>query len=372
MTNGSAILATCSDSAGNQARDQHMINITDSLRVSLAAGRNDQIAGGTTARPLSIVFALDVTGSMASQIDTVKSGVQAFVSELVSRNYAPLVGVIPFRDKVPVAGNLGDVFEGRIELTADSAAVRSFVGTLRASGGGDANEAALGAVREGVTMLRTQDNRPDAVKLVIVVTDNPGHHGASTTDCAIEPLVNTFAGLSAAEQRQFKLFYSTPASGQACSGFRNAVDQMTALRSQILAAEPLEDKRGGLVAWPFAYNNLVTDVVNMIQTVTPPIEIACLNREVRFSVDGVEEMRWAVADLAPVFAAHESGASQVLSRQMPETDADAYLVAHTGGRTQVDVSRCCVSKAAARTGNFGTCLRSETASDLPFGLTTGG
>jgi hypothetical protein len=146
---------------------------------------------------------------------------------------------------------------------------------------------------------------------------------------------------------------------------------MTALRSQILSAEPVEDKRGGLVPWPFAYSNLVTDVVNMIQLVTPPIDISCLNREVALKVDGVEEIKWTVTDLATVFALHESKQAHLLSETMPESEFDSLQAAYAAGRAKVDAVRCCVSKAAARAGNFSSCLRSETVVDAPF-LFSGG
>ena len=209
VTKSQLLEAVCKDDAGNTARSVIDLALQYQSRIAFSPGIFDQIAGGKTERPVSIVFALDVTGSMSRQIDTVKTGVQEFVTQLSTRGFRPKIGVIPFRDKVPEGSALGDVPEGRLELTDKIEEVKRFVGTLKASGGGDANEAALGAVRSGMNALRTGDQRPDAIKIIMLVTDQPGHSGALTTDCAIDSLVNQFKGLTASEQMNFKLFYRT-------------------------------------------------------------------------------------------------------------------------------------------------------------------
>lgn len=367
ISTGAAVTATCRDSAGNTATASIHISVNHSSRFSLSPGTPDQISGTIAARPVSIIFALDVTGSMAGQIGTVKSGVQEFVSELVRRDFKPKIGVIPFRDKVPRAGNLGDVPEGRLELTEDVETVKSFVSSLRASGGGDANEAALGAIAEAFDALKAQDHRPDAIKIILVVTDHPGHHGSVTTDCQIAPTINKFASLSEADQKNIKLFYAVPTTGSSCSGYSSGLAQMTALREQILTAVADTGQRGGPIPWPFDHSNLVNDVVALLEDVKPPVDLICLNEQVTFTLsDAPDEpvISRSTTDLSEVYARYQSKSPQVIDAVLDEDEHSAF----ERGDGRANVERCCVSAAAAAIGDFHSCLKRVSVVDESFGF----
>lgn len=354
----------CRDLAGNSASSAVDVSLQYQTKLSFAPGYFDQIAGSKTQRPVSIMFALDVTGSMSSQIETVKSGVQDFVTQLSSKGFTPKIGVIPFRDKVPESRLLGDVPEGRLELTDNVEEVKRFVGTLKATGGGDANEASLGAIRSALTALRTGDLRPDAVKIIMLVTDQPGHSGASTTDCSLEGLVNQFTVLSIEEQQNFKLFYSTPSTGFGCGGFSSGLRQMSTLMSRVLLTEPVLEKRGGLIAWPFANKNLVNDVVAMLEKVNPPIDLACLNTSATVSIDGVVQFVEELKDYAGAYRQLESGGQQLIAKTLNAEQFDGL----SEGRGALTVQRCCFSKAAAKSGVFDACLVTPVAEAVPFAL----
>jgi hypothetical protein len=354
--------AICKDAVGNAAASAVNIALQYQTKFSFGAGYYDKIAGNKTIRPVSIMFALDVTGSMAGQIQTVKDGVQDFVTQLHTRGFAPKIGVIPFRDKVPEGSALGDVPEGRLELTDNVEDVKRFVGTLRASGGGDANEASLGAIRSAMTALRNGDQRPDAIKIIMVVTDQPGHNGGSTTDCALDSIVGQFSVLTDEEQKTFKLFYSTPTTGSSCSGFANGSIQMSTLLSKVLQAETTVAARGGLIAWPFANKNLVNDVVAMLERVNPDIELACLNTKATLTVGGSDMFTHNLSDYAGSFRLVESGQSQVIAKTL----SDEQYAALEAGPAQIMVSNCCFSKAAAKAGKFDACLKDVTSGSVPF------
>jgi len=358
------IEAVCDDAAGNKSDDFVDIIVEFDSRLTFAAGHYDQIPGSSVQRPVSIMFALDVTGSMQGQIETVKSGVKDFVTQLVSRGFHPRLGVIPFRDKVPYPGNNGDVSEGRLELTDDVNRVKDFVQTLRALGGGDANEAALGGIKAAVQALRDGDDRPDAVKIVMVVTDQPGHHGASTKDCTLAPLTNYLGLLTEAEQRNFKLFYSSPTTGYGCSGFASAQAQMSKILESVFLAEPLIANRGGLIPWPFATTNLVNDVVNMLVKTAPPIDLACINDTVDVSLSGKPFLSRLMSDRGASFRALEE--SRPVSLALTMNDADH--LAFEAGHGIMTASRCCVSKAAAKAGDFGSCLKRWGPQSIGFSL----
>jgi hypothetical protein len=358
------IEALCDDTAGNKTDDFIAIAVEFESRLVFAPGHYEQIPGTSVQRPVSIVFALDVTGSMQGQIETVKSGVRDFVSQLVSRGFHPRLGVIPFRDKVPYPGNNGDVSEGRLELTDDVNRVKDFVQTLRALGGGDANEAALGAIKAAVHALRDGDDRPDAVKIVMVVTDQPGHHGASTKDCTLGPLTNDLGLLTDAQQRNFKLFYSSPSTGYGCSGFASGQAQMAKILESVFLAEPLLANRGGLIPWPFAATNLIYDVVNMLVKTAPPIDLACVNDTVDVTLDGAPYLSRVMADRGASFRALEESKTVFIAQTMTETDHLGF----EAGDGMMTASRCCVSKAAAKVGDFGTCLKRWGPQTIGFSL----
>ena len=364
ISKGQTVQATCYDEAGNVATSSLNLALQYESRFVFSAGHSDKIDGVTAARPVSIIFALDVTGSMAAQIETVKTSVKDFVTELTNRDFKPMIGVIPFRDKVPVPGNLGDVPEGRLELTYDADVVKNFVSILRASGGGDANEASLGAIKESMSLLRNTDSRPDAIKIIMVISDQAGHSGQVTTDCDITTTVNHFGALSAAEQKNFKLFYSSPLSASPCSGFSGGGAQLNALLSKILTAEADVAKRGGAIPWPFAATNLVKDVVNLLVNVTPSIELACIDQSATISLSGAPFLLWKSSDPAYVFAQLEEAKTISVSKSLIESQHDAFIA----GNGKLDITRCCVSRAAAIAGDYGSCLKTVTLTGVPFAL----
>lgn len=104
-----------------------------------------------------IVFVLDTTGSMFWAIDGVQAGVRGFLDVVKNSGIDATVGAVEYGDEVRTS----------IDLTS-AGDVRSWVGGLQASGGGDAAESPLDAI------LYAHDSfswRPDAQRLMVVVTD---------------------------------------------------------------------------------------------------------------------------------------------------------------------------------------------------------
>jgi hypothetical protein len=352
----------CRDAAGNAARDDIYIRMVYQTSLRLAPGVYDKIPGTAIHRPVSIMFALDVTGSMSGQIETVKSGVQDFADELVRRGFSPRMGVVPFRDKVPHSADYGDVPEGMLTLTDKIDDVKAFVSRLRARGGGNANEASLAAIKAAVTELRKGDERPDAIKIVMIVTDQPGHSAGNLSDCSLVSTINDLAALSPSEQRDFKLFFATPTTGLACSGFSHATQQMTALISQVFLAESDTAKRGGQIPWPFSHINLVSDVVDLLEVVNPDIELACLNIQTAVTLPSGERLIDEVREYAETLRLLEAGQLQTLAKSLTE---DQYARMIDGGGQMV-VTRCCFSRSAALAGRFDRCLLAPVETAIKF------
>jgi hypothetical protein len=257
----------------------------------------------------------------------------------------------------------GDVPEGRFALSEDVDQFKAFLGGLSATGGGDAQEAALLAAEESMRALAMEEKRPDALKVILVITDNPGHHGVAPHDCTIDTTKTVFNALDAAEQKLVKLFYST-STGSPCGGFATATAQFDALLGGILPGVTDAAQRGRHIAFPFTGDELVTTFAELLTQVTPPIDLVCLDKAATIKLDGSDKFSWSATDLAAVYGLFKAGKPVSIDKVLSE----AELAAYKAGKITADAQRCCVSKAAAEAGSFGSCLSAVDAKDLAVTL----
>jgi hypothetical protein len=143
--------------------------------ANLLEAHNAFGAGGSasaTGGSLDLVFVIDTTGSMASTIDAVKSQVDAVADQLAAGTSSYRIAVTSFRDQPSYTGDPGD-YASRVDqpFTADTAAVKSAVGGLVASGGGDTPESAYSGIEAAIGLPW----RPGVKKEVVVFTDAPPH-----------------------------------------------------------------------------------------------------------------------------------------------------------------------------------------------------
>lgn len=117
---------------------------------------------------VDVLFVLDVTGSMQSQIDGVRSGIVDFATKLSERGLDERVGTVAFRDEV--IGEGAEVLDfGNGAFTEDYAAFRAAMARLRANGGGDSPESSFDAIR----LASRQAFRTGATKVLVLITDAP-------------------------------------------------------------------------------------------------------------------------------------------------------------------------------------------------------
>lgn len=120
-----------------------------------------------------IVFVLDVTGSMQSQIDGLKAGIGTFARDLEAAKVDGRFACVAFRDLTmpepdPVTFPALRVLKFNGEtFTGDAGTFRNEVGKQRASGGGDDPESSLEAIIEASKL----DFRKGAVRTLILITD---------------------------------------------------------------------------------------------------------------------------------------------------------------------------------------------------------
>jgi hypothetical protein len=113
-----------------------------------------------------LVFVIDTTGSMNDKIDGLIESCQSFVDRLAAKRIDWVAGVVGFGD-LTVEGD-------RIVATPFSSSadrVKTLLrGLPRYSGGGNEGESSLEALRAA---LNLPDYRPDAMKVIVLITDEP-------------------------------------------------------------------------------------------------------------------------------------------------------------------------------------------------------
>lgn len=135
-----------------------------------------------------IVFVVDVSGSMSTCIDALRSNIEAFVDSLSrgdANNAAPVRDwrgkVVGYRD-IEAAGAEGLPWIVDNPFVRDAAALKAQLATLQATGGGDEPESLLDALYKVAAMeaipkgSQTEDPgkwryRSDAARVVIIFTD---------------------------------------------------------------------------------------------------------------------------------------------------------------------------------------------------------
>jgi hypothetical protein len=120
---------------------------------------------------VDVVFALDVTGSMSNEIAAVRDNIHAFTDDLTEKGISFRLGLVTFYDTI------GEIFP----LTEDVSAFQAWVARQVASGGGDAPENSLEALKQASLM----DFRPQAHRLIIWITDEDYHESNIITPLTV-------------------------------------------------------------------------------------------------------------------------------------------------------------------------------------------
>jgi Mg-chelatase subunit ChlD len=118
---------------------------------------------------LDIVFAIDATGSMADEIDKLKTSMRAVADQIARLPSRPdlCFGLVAYRDR-------GDEFFVRgADLTSDLGAFQDVLGRLRAGGGGDYPEAMNEALHTAVHRIGWRGE--GTARIVVLLADAPPH-----------------------------------------------------------------------------------------------------------------------------------------------------------------------------------------------------
>lgn len=115
---------------------------------------------------LDIVIAMDTTGSMGGEIETVKKRIVSIGGALLKKVPDARISIVSYKDH-------GDdyVVKG-VSLTSDLDEIQNFLAKIKAGGGGDPPE----AVEEGLKWaIFNNEFRPSARKVVLLFGDRPPH-----------------------------------------------------------------------------------------------------------------------------------------------------------------------------------------------------
>ena len=159
---GERVTISVPDEASQIAR---VVGLPDRRTVNLQA---ITVSGSAPAiERFDLALVVDTTGSMADELEYLKSELGAILADL-NRDHPNLdirVALVAYRD-------IGDTYVTRtFPFTGDIAALRADLSQQSAGGGGDYPEAVEQAMARAVAL----DWRPDAVRSILFVADAPPH-----------------------------------------------------------------------------------------------------------------------------------------------------------------------------------------------------
>ena len=126
-----------------------------------------------------IVFIIDRTGSMGSQIDNVKNNIDGFINKITSNGIDVNMGLVTYGDVNPSQGSDPIV---KTELTNDLNKFKTYINNITLTGGGDANESGLEGIADTTEGALSYSLRPDSAKQFILVTDAFVHDSTAHGD----------------------------------------------------------------------------------------------------------------------------------------------------------------------------------------------
>jgi len=118
--------------------------------------------GEGQGRPVDIVVVFDITESMGPFIEGMKEATIDFADRLAKANRDYRLGLVTFEDYV---------MREELTFTRSAREFKSWIGSLRPSGGGDIPENSLDAL----AVASRFPFRPEAQAVVILITDAPNH-----------------------------------------------------------------------------------------------------------------------------------------------------------------------------------------------------
>lgn len=196
--------------------------------------------GKWTPGAADIVFVIDITGSMGSKINQVKSNLDGFVNKLTDNGIDVQMGLVTYGDVNPSQGNDPIV---KTTMTSNLSEFKAHLNSISLTGGGDYKESGLEGIADTTNGALSYNLRVPSAKQIILVTDAQVHDkndgdGKSLLDIAgvakdvkDKGIKLTLVSNSSAES-QLKTLYGT--EGSYIDINSNFQDQLSSYASKIM------------------------------------------------------------------------------------------------------------------------------------------
>jgi len=137
----------------------------------IASGSDDALearrapSGTAAGRGVDLVFVIDTTGSMSDKIESLLATCSRFADDFNALHLNHRIAIVSFGD-LRVQGDRiqNTAFTSNVEVTK-----KSLQNIPRNSGGGNEGESSLEALERALSL----PFRPDAVKVIVLITDEP-------------------------------------------------------------------------------------------------------------------------------------------------------------------------------------------------------
>lgn len=262
--------------------------------------------------PTDIIFVLDITGSMQSNINSIKNHVVAFARAIEAKGWDARFGAIGFRDSIDARHNF-----------SAASGLASSLGRWAAAGGDDSQEYSQGGLREALKMFDTDKNskpeRLKADKVILLVTDNPGWDPDSGNHANFDTNVAESSIQSAAAVfPRLRFFHSTSQSRAPYAGM-SAYEQYNSILTKT-------GVYGKGLAYPVTESVILSEFVEQFKPVKEQQEMNC-----RIASMAVKDLSGRTRSDVFTF---EAGKDKQVAKITKETIASASLAQLTG-------ERCC-------------------------------
>lgn len=180
----------------------------DSLDFSIQETAFRSEAGQTSEiHAVDLYFVVDVTASMTDELGTIRTSLPSITENLRKKNVDLWSGFIGFVDGPSTAHT-------KI-LSDDIDELSNFIANISAKGNKDNEEGSIAAATFAANRFLQGDGRPDAVKIILLITDVVGHDGEGVDfnrNCRISPFVNKYNQLAnqVGDSSKIKFFYTVP------------------------------------------------------------------------------------------------------------------------------------------------------------------
>merc|ERR1712121_456632 len=143
-------------------------HLGDKNRASLILTHGkEKEAAPVGAQAFDLAIVIDVTGSMGGAINALTTQLAGMIQQM--QKYYPQLDM---RCAISAYRDFGDAVQYEtFDFSGDEQAIMAFLGTLKATGGGDYREDFLGGINNAIAFSWRQDS----TKMVVAITDAPGN-----------------------------------------------------------------------------------------------------------------------------------------------------------------------------------------------------